>query len=39
MTGSGDQLQVPVRFVGTGEKPQDLTPFEPRQFVEALFAA
>ena len=34
-----DQLQVPVRFVGTGEKPQDLTPFEPREFVEALFAA
>ena len=33
-----DQLRVPVRFVGTGEKPRDLTPFEPRQFVEALFA-
>jgi len=34
-----DQLQVPVRFVGTGERPQDLAPFEPREFVEALFAA
>ncbi|MDO8615765.1 MAG: signal recognition particle-docking protein FtsY [Dehalococcoidia bacterium] len=33
-----DQLQVPVRFVGTGERPQDLAPFEPREFVEALFA-
>ena len=32
-----DQLGVPVRFVGTGERPQDLAPFEPRQFVEALF--
>jgi fused signal recognition particle receptor len=31
-----DQLQVPVRFVGTGEKPQDLARFEPRSFVEAL---
>jgi len=33
-----DQLRVPVRFVGTGEKPQDLAPFDPREFVEALFA-
>lgn len=33
-----DQLQVPVRFVGTGERPQDLAMFEPRGFVEALFA-
>jgi fused signal recognition particle receptor len=32
-----DQLEVPVRFVGTGERPQDLAPFEPRGFVEALF--
>ena len=34
-----DELGVPVRFVGTGETPNDLAPFEPRQFVEALFAA
>ncbi len=34
-----DELGVPVRFVGTGETPSDLAPFEPRQFVEALFAA
>ncbi len=33
-----DQLGVPVRFVGTGERPQDLAPFEAREFVEALFA-
>lgn len=32
-----DQLGVPVRFVGTGERPQDLAPFDPREFVEALF--
>lgn len=34
-----DQLGVPVRFVGTGERPQDLAAFEPREFVEALFSA
>jgi fused signal recognition particle receptor len=33
-----DQLGLPVRFVGTGERPQDLARFEPRRFVEALFA-
>ena len=33
-----DQLGLPVRFVGTGERPEDLAPFEPRQFVEALLA-
>ncbi len=32
-----DQLRVPVRFVGTGERPQDLARFEARPFVEALF--
>jgi fused signal recognition particle receptor len=32
-----DELKVPVRFVGTGERPQDLAQFEPREFVEALF--
>jgi fused signal recognition particle receptor len=33
-----DQLGVPVRWVGTGENPQDLARFEPRAFVEALLA-
>ena len=33
-----DQLRIPVRFVGTGEKAGDLANFEPRQFVDALFA-
>ncbi len=32
-----DELGVPVRFVGTGERPQDLALFQPREFVEALF--
>lgn len=30
-------LGVPVRFVGTGEKLEDITPFDPDQFVEGLF--
>ncbi len=32
-----DQLQIPVRFIGTGEKPEDLTPFDAGEFVDALF--
>lgn len=32
-----DQLAIPVRFVGTGERPEDLAPFVPEDFVEALF--
>jgi fused signal recognition particle receptor len=31
-------LGVPVRFVGVGERAQDLLPFDPTAFVEALFA-
>jgi len=33
-----DQLAIPVRFVGTGERPEDLAPFDPQEFVEALLA-
>jgi fused signal recognition particle receptor len=33
-----DQLRIPVRFVGTGEKADDLADFEPKRFVDALFA-
>ena len=35
--GIGDQLGVPVKFVGLGENPDDLEPFDPVRFVEALF--
>ncbi len=31
-----DSLQIPVKFVGVGEKAEDLMPFEAREFVEAL---
>jgi len=32
-----DQLNIPVKFVGLGEKPQDIAEFDPEKFVEALF--
>ncbi len=32
-----DQLNIPVRLVGTGEQPEDLAPFDAETFVEALF--
>jgi len=32
-----DELGLPVRFVGTGEGEDDLNPFDPRAFVDALF--
>ena len=33
----GDQLRVPVLFIGTGEGLDDLAPFDAKEFVEALF--
>ena len=35
--GICDELKVPVRYVGIGEKVADLRPFEPRAFVDALY--
>ncbi|SPE59583.1 Signal recognition particle receptor FtsY [Verrucomicrobia bacterium] len=32
------ELGLPIKFVGLGEQPDDLQPFEPKQFAEALFA-
>ncbi len=31
------ELGLPVRYVGVGEKPGDILPFDPKEFVEALF--
>jgi fused signal recognition particle receptor len=31
------ELQIPIRFIGIGEKMEDLRDFEPTDFVEALF--
>ena len=32
------KLQLPVRFIGVGEGLDDLQPFEPKAFIDALFA-
>jgi len=31
-----DSLQIPVKFIGVGEQPEDLMPFSAREFVDAL---
>ncbi len=32
-----DELKLPVKFIGLGEQPEDLQPFDARQFARALF--
>jgi len=32
------ELGLPVRYVGVGEKANDLLPFDPKEFVDSLFA-
>jgi fused signal recognition particle receptor len=36
--GVSGEFRIPVRYVGVGEKPDDLQPFDARTFVESLFA-
>ena len=31
------ELGLPIKFIGTGEKVQDIAPFDPTEFVDALF--
>jgi len=33
-----DQLKIPVQFIGVGERPEDMAPFDAKSFVEALCA-
>lgn len=33
------EMNIPVRFIGVGERVDDLQPFDPQQFAEALFEA
>lgn len=35
--GISDQLQIPVKYIGVGEKMEDLQRFEKRSFVNSLF--
>ena len=34
-----EQTDIPVKFVGVGETPEDVEPFDPDRFVDAMFAA
>jgi len=38
VVGIRDQINIPVKFVGLGEKPADIEPFDPDTFVQALFS-
>jgi len=38
VVGIRDQLNVPVKFVGLGETPADIEPFDPVAFIDAMFA-
>ncbi|MCW5556954.1 MAG: signal recognition particle-docking protein FtsY, partial [Verrucomicrobiae bacterium] len=33
------ELGIPVKFIGVGEQPEDLQPFQAREFADALFEA
>ncbi len=39
VVGIRDELSVPVKFVGLGETPADIEPFDPATFMEALFSS
>ena len=32
-----EQLNIPVKFIGLGETPEDIETFDPQRFVQALF--
>lgn len=34
-----DELKIPIRYIGTGEQPADITLFNARAFVEAIFSS
>jgi len=33
-----DQLKIPVSYIGTGEKLEDMAPFDAEAFVDAIFS-
>lgn len=37
VVGMQEQVNMPVKFIGIGEKETDIEPFDPEQFVNALF--
>jgi len=37
VVGINHALKIPIKYIGVGEKIDDLQPFDPQQFVDALF--
>jgi len=37
VVGISNQLGIPIKYIGIGEKMDDLRPFEPSEFVKAMF--
>ena len=37
IVGIREQLDVPVKFIGLGETPTDIEPFDPAAFMDAMF--
>ena len=37
LIGISDQFEIPIKYVGTGEKMEDLQIFNEQKFVETLF--
>jgi fused signal recognition particle receptor len=35
--GISDEFKIPVKYIGIGEQPEDLKPFDRNEFVDALF--
>ncbi len=33
-----EQVDIPVKFIGVGETPDDVEPFDPPKFIEAMFS-
>lgn len=32
-----DELKIPIKYIGTGEKVDDIAPFDPKSFIDAIF--
>jgi fused signal recognition particle receptor len=37
VVGISHQLKIPIQYIGIGEKVEDLRPFDPKEFVQAIF--
>ncbi|MBI5584079.1 MAG: signal recognition particle-docking protein FtsY [Deltaproteobacteria bacterium] len=37
VVGISHELKLPIRYIGIGEKTEDLQPFDPKEFVTAIF--